>query len=204
MRGIRTFVTAGLLAIGLAGGLAGTATAQRYDRDRGDRGGGWDNVRLEGLSVDQAKYQLRSSGFAPARSIRLDGRQWDLWSSGRSCMGFASYNGRVTNSERFSDGDCGGYGDGGGWNDRDRNDRGGWNNGRGNRGGRVDSRELVGLSVDDGKRALSWSGFQPAVGTTIRGQRWDLWRSGGSCMGFTSYHGRITDAQRFPEDRCWR
>lgn len=204
MRGIK----AGLTAIVLALGLTAPAMAQRGDR--GDRGGGWNNVRIEGLSVDQAKQRLSSDGYRPARSVRLDGRQWDLWSSGGSCLGFASYNGRVTDTNRFDDSDCGNYGrDDRGWNDRDwdaRGDRGrgDWGRGRGDRNGRIDGGDLVGLSVDQGKRALSYSGYEPAVGTNIRGQRWDLWRSGGACLGFTSYYGRITDARRFSDKDCWR
>jgi hypothetical protein len=206
MRGIR-ILTAGLLAMA----LAAPAMAQQHpnygrddrggwgdrdDRGRGDRDrGGWNNdrggVRIEGISVDAAKRQLRSNGYYPARSISLDGRQWDLWSSGRSCVGFASYKGTVTNSERFDERGCA-YG----FSGRGPNDRGGY----GQR--RFEARELVGLSVDEGKRELSYAGYRGARSISLRNQQWDLWRNGGSCVGFTSWYGRITDVDRFPEDRC--
>lgn len=74
-------------------------------------GSGWLDIRdLQGRSVDDAKRALSDSGFRKARNIRSGGQQWDLWYDARgrgdACIGFTSYNGRVTDVRTFSSRDC--------------------------------------------------------------------------------------------------
>jgi hypothetical protein len=159
----------------------------------GPGGGGFNTRSLEGLRVDSAKAMLRDRGFSAARSIRVDGRQYDLWWSGRTCVGFASYNGRVTDARNFRDGECGGVGGGGpGW-------------GGGGPGGRFDARDLEGLGVDSAKDMLRRQDFSFARSARFDGRQYDLWYSReyrNGCVGFTSYNGRVTSARSFDEREC--
>lgn len=154
--------------------------------------GGFDASKLQGLRVDDAKRNLNSFGYSNTRNMKIDGQQWDLWQSsrGRDCVGFTSYNGRVTGTRDFRRGECDGNGNSGGWG-------GGYL--------RIDS--LRGLSVDSAKRELSNAGFDKARNVRIDGQQWDLWRDNngrnGRCVGFTSYNGRVTDADSFAERDCY-
>lgn len=151
-------------------------------------GGGFNTRSLEGLRVDSAKATLRDRGFNFVRASRIDGQQYDMWSSGRTCVGFASYNGRVTNARSFRDDDCGAYGGGQG---------GGW--------GRFNARDLEGLSVDSAKDMLRRQDFSFARSTRFDNRQYDLWYSGRSrsgCVGFTSYNGRVTNARSFDEREC--
>jgi hypothetical protein len=163
----------------------------------GGQGGGWggggrfDLRDLEGLRVNSAKDVLRSEGFRHERNVRIDGRQYDLWSSGRRCVGFASYNGRVSDARNFRDecGRTGGPGNGGGWG-----------------GGRFNPRELEGLDVRRAQEALRWDGFVHARNVRIDGRQYDLWYSReqrNGCVGFASYNGRVTDARAFNERDCY-
>jgi hypothetical protein len=144
---------------------------------------------LRGLRVDDAKWNLRNQGFDHQRNIRIDGQQWDLWRGGGrgrgECIGFTSYNGRVTGVRDFRDCD-------GDWD-------GGWN-------GRLRLDDLPGMSVDSAKRELSDAGFRKARNINVRGKQWDLWYDDGGrgtrCVGFTSYNGRVTDADEFSERDC--
>lgn len=149
---------------------------------------GIDQDDLRGLRVDDAKRNLREYGYSNIRNVRIDGKQWDLWLSdrGRDCVGFTSYNGRITDARSFRGNECDGMGiPGGGW---------------------LNVRELRGLSVDQAKRALSNAGFRGAGSFNDRGQQWDLWYDdsgrGGRCVGFTSYKGRVTDADEFDRRDC--
>ena len=153
--------------------------------------GGIDEDDLRGLRVDDAKRNLRDYGYTNVRNVRIDGKQWDLWQSGRGrgdCVGFTSYNGRVTDARSFRGRECEGNGvPGGGW---------------------LNVRELRGLSVDQAKRSLANAGFRGAGSFRDRGQQWDLWyddsgRGGGRCVGFTSYNGRVTDADDFDRSDCY-
>jgi hypothetical protein len=192
------------------GALAAPALAQPplfgdsdYAREQdGWRGGGYGdyNLDLRGQWVDNAKRQLSNAGYRAARSVRFDGKQYDLWtndrSRGGSCVGFTSYNGRVTDVRNFRDSECGGYG--GGYGD------GGWGGGDG-RG--FNPRDLRGLSVDQAKRALANDGFRGARSVRLGGQQWDLWYENrgrnNQCVGFTSYNGRVTDARAFSDRDCY-
>jgi hypothetical protein len=165
------------------------------DRDWGDRGsrdgrdGGWNGGNfnmggLQGLRVDSAKDQLRRSGFDYARAVRENGRQYDLWSNDRTCVGFTSYNGRVTDVRGFRDAECGDI-----------------TGGR----GRINVRELEGLRVDAAKDALRRADFSYSRGIRISGKQYDLWSGYGrrsECIGFASYNGRVTDARTFGDREC--
>jgi hypothetical protein len=163
----------------------------RDDRDgRDGRNGGWNGGNfnmggLQGLRVDSAKDQLRRSGYDYSRAIRDNGKQYDLWSNGRSCVGFTSYNGRVTDARGFRDAECG-------------NITNGW--------GRINVRELQGLRVDGAKDALRRAGFSYSRAIRINRQQYDLWSSyngrRNECVGFTSYNGRVTDARNFSDRDC--
>jgi len=160
------------------------------DRDgRDDRDGGWgqggSGMRgLEGLRVDSAKNALRRAGFSYYRAVRENGRQYDLWWNGRACVGFTSYNGRVTDVRDFRDAECGDI------------------NGRGRR---IEARELEGLRVDAAKDALRRAGYSYSRSIRIDRRQYDMWSSygrGDTCVGFTSYNGRVTDARRFSDREC--
>ncbi len=170
--------------------------ARDFDNSEcGVTSGRWfDPDDLHGMRVDDAKRNLRENGYTFSRSIREDGGQWDLWygSRGRGgdCVGFTSYNSRVTAVRHFRGGACnrdwgGGYG-------------GGWS---------LDPDRLRGLGVDAAKHELSDAGYRMARSIRIRGDQWDLWYDDrgrdGRCVGFTSYRGRVTDARRFPERDCY-
>lgn len=149
---------------------------------------GIDEDDLRGLRVDDAKRNLRDYGYTNTRNVRIDGQQWDLWQSGRGrdCVGFTSYNGRITNVRSFRGHECEGYGvPGGGW---------------------LNTRDLRGISVDQAKRSLVNAGFRGAGTFNDRGQQWDLWYDdsgrGGRCVGFTSYKGRVTEAEDFDRRDC--
>lgn len=176
-------------AVAAAVAVAAPAVAQPGGdaRHQGGYGGGY-GLNLNGLSVDQAKSELSRSGYKAYRSIRLDGRQYDLWSNARarnSCVGFSSYNGRVTDSRGFNGSDCGLAG-GGGW------------------GERFDANDLRGLRVDDAKRNLRDYGYTNTRNVRIDGQQWDLWADnrGRNCIGFTSYRGQVTNARDFRGSEC--
>jgi hypothetical protein len=154
----------------------------------GPGGGGFNTRSLEGLRVDSAKVTLRDRGFNYVRATRIDGRQYDMWSNNRTCVGFASYNGRVTDARNFRDSDC-------------RNGGGGWG------GGRFDARDLEGLRVDSAKDALRRQDFFFSRSTRFDGRQYDFWynrdyRNG--CVGFTSYDGRVTNARSFDERECYQ
>jgi hypothetical protein len=155
--------------------------------------GGFDASKLQGLRVDDAKRNLQKFGYSNTRNVRIDGRQWDLWqnSRGRGCIGFTSYNVKVTGTRDFRGSEC----------DGDWNSGGGWGGGN----FRIDS--LRGLSVDSAKRELSNAGFDKARNIRINGQQWDLWYDdngrNGRCVGFTSYNGRVSDADSFAERDCY-
>jgi hypothetical protein len=153
--------------------------------------GGFDTRDLEGLRVDSAKGVLRDHGFNYVRATRVDGRQYDLWydrSDRNACVGFTSYNGRVTDARTFRDAECGGVGGGGGW------------------GGRFDLRDLEGLGVDSAKDVLRREGYGHSRNIRIDGRQYDLWYNRGNrnaCVGFTSYNGRVTDARPFGDRECY-
>lgn len=151
---------------------------------------GYDNAppRLDGLSVDQAKAQLVSAGYTKSKNIRFDGKQFDLWENGRvrdACVGFTSYNGRVTEARAFANNECGVVNGGGG-------------------PGGFDSSSLRGLRVNDAKRNLEKFGYEHERNIKIDGQQWDLWRSqrGRDCVGFTSYNGTVSGTRNFRRDEC--
>jgi len=149
---------------------------------------GIDEDDLRGLRVGDAQRNLREYGYTNTRNVRIDGRQWDLWQSGRGrdCVGFTSYNGRVTDTRSFRGNECEGFGIPG--------------------SGRIDARDLPGLSVDQAKRALANAGFRGAGSFRDRGQQWDLFYNDtgrrGRCLGFTSYNGRVTEADEFDARDC--
>lgn len=185
---MKTLTTA-ILSCAAAIALAAPASAQR-NGDFRPPGGGYGNgaPALQGLSVDQAKAQLASAGYVKARNINSGGRQYDLWSNTRSrdaCLGFTSYNGRVTEARAFSDSECGVVG--GGWGP------GGFN-----------ESALRGLRVDDAKRNLRNFGYDHRRNVRIDGQQWDLWESsrGRDCVGFTSYNGIVSGAREFRRGEC--
>lgn len=158
--------------------------------------GGWGRFNpsdLRGLRVDDGKRNLRDLGYSHERNVRIDGKQWDLWSSsrGRDCVGFTSYSGRITEARDFGRGGC----------DRDWNSGGGWG------GGRLNPGDLRGRSVDSAQRELSDAGFRKARNVRISGQQWDLWYNergrSDRCIGFTSYNGRVTDARNFQDRDCY-
>lgn len=149
---------------------------------------GIDEDDLRGLRVDDAKRNLREYGYTNTRNVRIDGKQWDLWQSGRGreCVGFTSYNGRITNVRSFRGNECEGSGIPGA-------------------GRNFDTRGLRGLSVDQAKRILANAGFRGARNINARGQQWDLWyddRGRGRCVGFTSYNSRVTEADEFNVRDC--
>lgn len=154
--------------------------------------GGFNPSGLHGLRVDDGKRNLRDFGYTQARNVRIEGQQWDLWRNerGRACVGFTSYNGRITAARDFRRGEC----------------DGGWNNGGGWGGGWLRPEDLRGLSVDQAKRELSNSGFDHERNIRISGKQWDLWRDDrgrdGRCVGITSYNGRVTDVRNFSERDC--
>ncbi len=176
------------------------AVAPAVGQPQGDyryQGGGYgqDGLNLRGLSVNNAKSQLANAGYNAARSIKVNGQQYDLWSNGRSrqgCVGFTSHNGAVTDVRSFDDADCGIYGNrnGGGWGD-------------GNGGGYGGS-DIRGLSVEQAKQSLRGRGYINTRNIKIDGQQYDLWQSarGGDCIGFTSYKGRVTVTRGFRDSEC--
>lgn len=181
---------AATLAIAAALAVATPAMAQPNGDYRYQGGGysGGGGLQLQGLRVDSAKSQLSSAGYRAARSIRYDGRQYDLWSNSRSrnaCVGFTSYNGTITDVRSFSDAECGVV------------SSGGW--GRG-----IDARDLQGLRVDDAKRSLRDNGYSNTRNVRLNGKQWDLWLDarGRDCLGFTSYNGVINAAQSFRGNEC--
>jgi hypothetical protein len=149
---------------------------------------GIDEEDLRGLHVGDAQRNLREYDYINTRNVRIDGKQWDLWQSrrGRECIGFTSYNGRITNVRSFRGSECEGFGIPG--------------------SGRIDARDLPGLSVDQAKRALANAGFRGAGSFRDRGQQWDLFYNDtgrrGRCVGFTSYNGRVTEADQFDAADC--
>lgn len=166
------------------------------DSDCGVVSGGWgpggfNASKLQGLRVDDAKRNLRDFGYSNTRNIRIDGQQWDLWQSsrGRDCVGFTSYNGRVSGTRDFRRGECEGDYGGGGY------------------GGYFRLDDLRGLGVDSAKRELSDAGFDKGRNIRVDGQQWDLWFDDNGrntrCVGFTSYNGRVTDTDEFSSRDCY-
>ena len=102
MGALRTAVFAMSLAL-----LApGAVEAQRF----GGGGYGFDPSRLQGQDVGAAQGDLSGRGFIKARNIRIGAQQWDLWYNDRDrkgCVGFTSYNGRITEARTFEDSECG-------------------------------------------------------------------------------------------------
>jgi hypothetical protein len=178
---VATLIAASTLAVAMP------AIAQPYGDARHQGGWGQGSGNLEGLRVDDAKNSLRASGYSHARNINVGGRQYDLWSNTRSrdaCVGFTSYNGRVSDVRAFDDAECGVAG-------------GGW--------GRFDASDLRGMRVDDAKRNLRDHGYDHARNVRIDNQQWDLWESArgrGECVGFTSYNGKITGVRDFRRGEC--
>lgn len=173
-----TFLAAAALS------AAAPALAQRGNGpDQGLWGGsGYQN----GQTVDSIKRSLANEGYRAYRSIRLNGEQYDLWANARareSCVGFSSYNSRVTDVRGFADSECGLV--------------------SGGRRG-FDEDDLRGLWVDDAKRNLREYGYTPTRSVRIDGQQWDLWQSsrGRGCIGFTSYRSRVTDVRSFRGGEC--
>jgi hypothetical protein len=162
---------------------------------------------LRGVSVNEGKERLRQAGYAPARNINRNGQQWDLWQRfGRNdgCVGFTSYRGTITDTNRFDVRECGGdvADNGPGRGDGPGRGNGGWG-GPGRDG--FDLRQLQGLYVNDGKERLRTGGF--SFSRTLRrgSQQWDLWQSyggRGECVGFTSYRGQISATDRFDIRDC--
>ena len=179
-----------------AAAMAAPAVAQPQGDYRYQGGGyGQDGLNLSGLSVKNAKSQLANAGFSAARSIKVNGQQYDLWSNGRSrqgCVGFTSYNGAVTDVRSFDDSECGlyGNGNGSGWG-------GGWNGG-------YDPSDIRGQSVKSAQSNLRNRGYTNTRNINLGGQQWDLWLSdrGRDCVGFTSYKGRVTDTRSFRNNEC--
>ena len=126
--------------------MAGPAIAQpQGDYRYGGGGYAQDGLNLRGLSVNAAKSQLANSGFSPARSMKINGQQYDLWSNSRSrqgCVGFTSYYGAVTDVRSFDDRDCGVYNNGGGW------------------GGGYDPSDIRGQSVKSAQASLRARGLK--------------------------------------------
>jgi hypothetical protein len=164
-----------------------------------ERGGGreFEFSAIMGQRVDAAKETLRYRGFTHARNIRVDGRQYDLWWSGRSCVGFTSYNGRVTDVRAFRDEECGYYGGGGGGRPG-----GGWGGGPGGGWGGFNPRDLEGLRVDSAKDVLRDRGYRHQRNIREDGRQYDLWWNNRTCVGFTSYRGTVTDARAFNDREC--
>ncbi len=167
--------------------IATPAIAQPYGDARYGGGRGQSSLNLEGLRVEDAKRNLRDSGYDHARNINVGGKQYDLWSNSRSrdnCVGFTSYNGRVTNARNFDDAECGVAG-------------GGW--------GRFDPSDLRGMRVDDAKRNLRDYGYTHSRNIGDDGKQWDLWsspRGRGECIGFTSYNGKVTAVRDYRNSEC--
>lgn len=160
----------------------------------GGGGGGWggrglDPSDLNGMRVDDAKRNLRDYGYSNTRNVRLNGKQWDLWldNRGRDCIGFTSYKGTVSAAQPFRGNECS-------------------TNGTPGYGYSIDARDLQGLSVDQAKRSLADAGFRGARNIRIGGQQWDLFYDDNGrsdrCVGFTSYNGRVTDADDFSPRDC--
>ena len=185
-------LAAAALAIAAALAVSAPASAQPHGDYRyqgGGRSSGY-GLQLQGLRVDSAKSQLASAGYRAVRSIRFDGRQYDLWSNTRSrdaCVGFTSYNSTVTDVRTFSDSECGVVSGGGG----------GW--GRG-----IEPEDLHGMRVNDAKRNLRDYGYSNIRNVRINGTQWDLWLDsrGRDCIGFTSYNSVISGAQSFRAREC--
>lgn len=185
-------IAAGLLAMAVA--VVAPASAQRSGEPRGRPGGqsggqSFDIGYIESLRVDHAQNHLRVNGFTRARSIGLDGRQWDLWFNRdfrEACAGFTSYNGTVTSVRFFTDSECG-------------------VGAAPTRGRDLRPAELEGLRVDDAQRRLRLSDFAPARSVSQNGRQWDLWqnpRARTACVGFTSYNGQVTRADGFSDRDC--
>ncbi len=173
-------------AFALLASVAMTAPAAAQPNGRQIDRQGYNSLSLSGLSVDAAKRELANDGYHAYRSIKVDGRQFDLWVNARArngCIGFSSYNGRVTEARGFSDSDCGLLG---------------------GQGRRIDESNLRGLRVDDAKRSLKEYGYSNTRNVRIEGQQWDLWQTarGWDCIGFTSFNGRITAARSFRGKEC--
>jgi hypothetical protein len=179
---VKKLIAACFLAAAAVTAVAPASAQRGNDRDFGVSSGGYQS----GLSVDQMKRSLANDGYRAYRSIRLDGRQYDLWSNARSresCVGFTSYNGRVTDVRGFADSECGLV--------------------SGGRRG-IDEDDLLGLRVDDAKRNLREYGYTNTRNVRIDGTQWDLWQSarGRECIGFTSYNSRVTDVRSFRGSEC--
>lgn len=179
---VKNFIAAALVAATALASAPAFAQRGDYHNDGWGNGPGY----LNGQTVDQAKRALANDGYRAYRSIRYDGRQYDLWGnagSRNSCVGFSSYNGRVTDVRSFSDSECGLV--------------------SGGRRG-IDEDDLQGLRVDDAKRNLRDYGYSNVRNVRIDGRQWDLWLSnrGRDCIGFTSYNGRVTQTRSFRGNEC--
>ena len=71
---------------------------------------GWTFATCRAAAWTTPSARCLTSGFRKARNIRSGGQQWDLWyderGRGDTCVGFTSYNGRVTDVRTFSSRDC--------------------------------------------------------------------------------------------------
>jgi hypothetical protein len=194
---IRKLVVAAATAAILAGA---PALAQGPDQARGYRppgGGGavFDLNTINNARVSTAQQTLGAQGFFKARSMEMNGRQYDLWyNSGyrNACVGFTSMNGWVRDARDFRDAECGFGNDG-------RPGGGGPSWGP---GGGINMRDLEGLRVDSAKNLLRDRGFSFARSTRIDGRQYDLWWNNRTCVGFTSYSGRVTDARSLRDAEC--
>jgi hypothetical protein len=186
---------AAIIALSISALSPLTAEAQGFGG-----GNGFDPSRLQGQSVGSAQGDLAGRGFTKARNIRIGAAQWDLWYNGRdrnSCVGFTSWNGRITQARTFGDSDCG----------RDSADNRprppGAGPGPGGRG--FDFDRLRRMRVPEAQASLSSAGFSKARNIRISGTQWDLWynrRDRNSCIGFTSYYGVVTGVRPFGDRDC--
>lgn len=165
----------------------------------GRPGGNWrdfDLRQLEGQRVDSAQNRLRQAGYVQVRNSTIDGRRWDLWQNDNyrnSCVGFASFNGQVSETDEFSVSRCGGTGQG--------------NSGPGSGQARPDynTGQLRDTSVGNAQQRLTRDGYQQARQVTIDGSRWDLWyndRYRNACVGFNSLYGEVSAVRNFDGDLC--
>jgi hypothetical protein len=180
---VKNLIAACFLAAAAVAAAAPASAQRGNDRNIGGWGGGGYE---SGLSVDQMKRSLANDGYRAHRSIRLDGQQYDLWSNAGSrnpCVGFTSYNSRVTDVRGFAVSACGLV--------------------NGDRRG-IDEDDLRGLWVDDAKRNLRDFGYTNVRNVRIDGQQWDLWQGARAreCVGFTSYRSRVTEVRSFRGSEC--
>lgn len=151
--------------------------------------------QLRNMGVKTAQQTLANNNYNKVRSINYQGKQWDLYESRGTCIGFASLYGNVSDTRTFEARDCG----------NDNNNFGNNGNGFGNGRGRFDTDQLRNQRVNTVQDRLRSSGFQKVRTTTIDGKQWDLWYNDNyreGCVGFTSYNGTVTATDTFSNSRC--